>query len=79
MDKTSGNPSALKILGWLTVIGIMISGWLWGWKWRQIAAGERFSADEQLIIDLQDQVTRLTGENERLTAEFRKLSKPEPD
>lgn len=73
---------SIRILLTLLVAAIGISGWIYGWHWRNEGAklrkqlkGTAFTREEQLIIDLQDQILELRKENDRLTAE---LSKFEP-
>tara|TARA_R110000850_G_scaffold239282_3_gene364103 strand:+ start:1319 stop:1588 length:270 start_codon:yes stop_codon:yes gene_type:complete len=50
----------------LILIGLALSGWLYGIHWKRIANGSGFSDDERLIIQLQDQIRTLTEANAAL-------------
>tara|TARA_R110002096_G_scaffold242836_6_gene434690 strand:- start:1127 stop:1405 length:279 start_codon:yes stop_codon:yes gene_type:complete len=54
----------------LILIGIALSGWLYGIHWKRVASGSRFSAEERLIIQLQDQIRALSEESESLSAKL---------
>ncbi len=57
----------------LILFGIGISGWIYGIHWKQVASGKKFSGEERLIIQLQDQIDALSEENEIFARELRKL------
>jgi len=63
----------LILLG-LILLGLGIAGWFYGIHWKRVASGNRFSQDEKLIIQLQDQIDTLLDENERLFQEIRELT-----
>lgn len=62
------------ILVGLILLGLGIAGWFYGIHWKRVASGTRFSQDEKLIIQLQDQIYTLLDENERLFQEIRELT-----
>ena len=77
---------SLQILLGLMATAVALSGWIFGWQWKRAAAdfqkqleGTAFTREEQILIDLQDQLDAERSENERLTAELRKISEPEPE
>lgn len=58
--------SPLQLLALLILAAAGISGWLYGWHWKQVAMGTKPTNDEALIISLQDQLDRLRSDNGRL-------------
>lgn len=58
--------SPLQLLALLILAAAGISGWLYGWRWKQVAMGTKPTNDEALIISLQDQLDRLRSDNGRL-------------
>ena len=67
------NGGSLRILILLIGLAITASGWIWGLQFKQVADGAKFSDDERFLIELQDQLERLTEENEKLSAKLREL------
>lgn len=63
--------SPLLLFGFLVLLAVAVSGWLFGWHWRQVASGGKPTHDEKLIIQLQDQLDAARAENERLTGQLR--------
>jgi len=63
----------------LILFGVGISGWFYGIHWKQVADGNKFSGEEKLIIQLQDQIDALSEENQKLAGEIRKLTPKEVD
>lgn len=57
----------------LALAGIAVAGWAYGIHWKRVASGDLFSADERLIIQLQDQIGALTREAEALRGRLREL------
>ena len=60
---------------YLVLGAVALSGWVWGFHFKQIADGQKLTREERLLIDMQDQNLRLIEENDRLAAEIRKLQK----
>ncbi len=54
----------------LALVGLAISGWLYGIHWKRVAAGDLFSKDERLMIRLQDQIRTLTETNANLNEQL---------
>lgn len=63
----------------LVLAGATIAGWSYGLHWKRVASGELFTSDERLMIRLQDQISALTEENERLHGRIRELGGTEPE
>ena len=75
----ASSPAQSLIL--LAVAGIAAAGWAYGVHWKRVASGDLFSADERLIVQLQDQIGALTREVEALRGRLRELEgggEPEP-
>ncbi len=66
--------SSVRLILILAVIAVSLSGWVWGFKHWQVASGAKFSDDELDMINLQDQLTEVMAENERLAAAVRELT-----
>lgn len=58
-------------LVWLALVGVAISGWLYGIHWKRVASGDLFSKDERLMIRLQDQIRSLTETNANLNEQLK--------
>jgi len=71
--------SSLQVLAVLVLIALALSGWLWGFHYKQIADGKKLTEEEKALIDMQDQNLRLIEENERLSAEIRRLTESGSD
>lgn len=75
--------SPVQILIVLVLAAVAVSGWVYGWRWKQVAMGNRPMAEvtvgmemtdeESLIISLQDQLDRLRSDNEALSRHLREL------
>ncbi len=50
-----------------------MAGWGYGVHWKRVASGDLFTADERMMIRLQDQIGALSDENEHLHARIREL------
>ena len=61
----------------LLLAGFGIAGWIYGIHWKRVASGDLFTGDEKHIIRLQDQIERLTAENDSLHLRLRKLESGE--
>lgn len=55
----------------LVLVGLAISGWLYGIHWKRVAVGDLFSKDERLMIRLQDQIRTLTETNANLNEQLK--------
>lgn len=55
----------------LLLAGFGIAGWIYGIHWKRVASGDLFTGDEKHIIRLQDQIERLTKENNALHRRLR--------
>lgn len=62
----------VQSLVFLVLLGLSISGWLYGIHWKRIASGSSFTKEERVMIGLQDQISVLTEKNEELTAALKK-------
>lgn len=69
----------VQSLLFLVLAGATIAGWAYGLHWKRIASGDLFTSDERLMIRLQDQISALTEENERLHGRIRELGEAEPE
>ncbi len=79
--------SPVQILIVLILGAVSVSGWVYGWRWKQVAMGDRPMAEvtvgmemtdeESLIISLQDQLDRLRSDNEALSRHLRELEEAE--
>ena len=56
----------VQSLVFLVLIGLSISGWMYGVHWKRIASGSTFTKEERVMISLQDQISVLTEKNEEL-------------
>lgn len=56
----------VQSLVFLVLIGLSISGWMYGIHWKRIASGSTFTKEERVMISLQDQISVLTEKNEEL-------------
>lgn len=74
--------SPVQSLGLLLVAGLAIAGWFYGVHWKRVATGgkpiprtpvEGFTQEEKVIVDLQDQISALTKENDSLHKRLREL------
>jgi hypothetical protein len=61
----------------LLLAGFGLAGWIYGVHWKRVASGDLFTGDEKHIIRLQDQIERLTQENDSLHLRLRKLESGE--
>lgn len=61
----------------LLLAGFGLAGWIYGIHWKRVASGDLFTGDEKHIIRLQDQIERLTQENDSLHLRLRKLESGE--
>ena len=66
--------SPIKILLLLLLAAAGISGWLYGWHWKQVASGSKPTNDEELILSLQDQLDQLRADNGRLMESINELT-----
>lgn len=62
----------------LLLVGLAISGWLYGLRGKSIAEGNSFTNDEKLLVQLQDQIRALSDANVELNARIRTLSGEKP-
>jgi hypothetical protein len=76
------SPSPVQSLVFLLVAGLAIAGWFYGLHWKRVAAGgkpiprnpvEGFTQEEKVIVELQDQISALTEENDSLHKRIREL------
>jgi len=75
--------SPVQSLVLLLVAGLAMAGWFYGLHWKRLAAGgskpipqtslEGFTQEEKVIVDLQDQISALTEENDSLHKRIREL------
>ena len=65
--------SPVKILVLLILAAAGVSGWFYGWHWKQVAIGSKPTHEEKLIISLQDQLHQLRADNDRLMEELNAL------
>ncbi len=61
----------IQSLALLILVGVAISGWLYGIHWKRVASGDLFSSEERLMIRLQDQIRSLTETNANLTEQIK--------
>jgi len=60
--------SPVQSLVLVLLVGIGISGWLYGLHWKKVASGDGLTKDEKVIFRLQGQIDVLTEQNARLNA-----------
>lgn len=88
------SPSPVQSLVFLLIAGLAIAGWFYGWHWKRVATAgkpiprtpvEGFTQEEKVIVELQDQISALTEENDSLHKRIRDLegtgtieAKPKP-
>ncbi|HQZ29514.1 MAG: hypothetical protein KA250_06345 [Verrucomicrobiales bacterium] len=72
------NLTPVQTLIALLLVGLAISGWLYGLRGKSIAEGNSFTNDEKLLVQLQDQIRALSDANAELNARIRTLSGEEP-
>lgn len=74
--------SPVQSLVLLLIAGLAMAGWLYGLHWKRVATGgkpvprmpvEGFTQEEKVIVDLQDQISALTEENDSLHKRIREL------
>ncbi len=84
--------SPAQSLVFLLIAGLAMAGWFYGLHWKRIAAGgnsiprtpvEGFTQEEKVIVELQDQISALSEENDSLHKRLRELegsgtSEPNP-
>ena len=63
----------------LILVGLAISGWLYGIHWKRVASGDLFSSDEKLMIRLQDQIRSLSETNANLNEQLKAYADEEVD
>lgn len=63
----------LQSLILLALVGLAISGWLYGLHWKRIATGDSFTKEEKVMFLLQDQIEVLTKKNQELNTVISKL------
>lgn len=63
----------------LILVGLAISGWLYGIHWKRVASGDLFSSDEKLMIRLQDQIRSLSDTNANLNEQLKAYADEEVD
>lgn len=63
----------------LILVGLAISGWLYGIHWKRVASGDLFSSDEKLMIRLQDQIRSLSETNANLNEQLKAYADAEVD
>lgn len=63
----------------LILVGLAISGWLYGIHWKRVASGDLFSSDEKLMIRLQDQISTLSETNVNLNEQLKAYADEEVD
>lgn len=62
-----------QTLVFLVLIGLALSGWLYGIHWKRTVTGDLFTQDEMLIVRLQDQIRALMEDNGKLNAKIAEL------
>jgi hypothetical protein len=62
----------VQSLVFLLLMGLSISGWIYGIHWKRIASGSTFTKEERVMISLQDQISVLTEKNEELNEALKK-------
>ena len=65
----------------LLLLGLAVSGWLYGIHWKRVASGITFTKEETIMIQLQDQIEVLSQKNASLNQAIRELqgeTNPEP-
>lgn len=76
------SPSPSQSLVFLLISGLAVAGWFYGLHWKRVAAGglpipraqvDGFTQEEKVIVDLQDQISALTEENDSLHKRIRDL------
>jgi len=73
------NLSPGQTLVFLLLVGLAISGWLYGVHWKRTASGDLFTQEEMLIVHLQDQIQVLTEDNGKLNATIAELMEEDGD
>lgn len=68
--------SPAQSLALLILLGLSVSGWLYGIYWKRVASGSVFTKEEKVMIQLQDQIQVLTDKNAELNARISELSNP---
>lgn len=63
----------LQSLILLALVGLAISGWLYGLHWKRIATGDSFTKEEKVMFLLKDQIEVLTKKNQELNTIISKL------
>ncbi|MEM1443614.1 MAG: hypothetical protein AAGF67_14810 [Verrucomicrobiota bacterium] len=71
------NLSPVQSLGLLVLVGLAISGWLYGIHWKRVASGTSFTREEKIIFQLQDQIEVLNEKNSELSEEIAQLKNPD--
>lgn len=71
--------SPSQSLALLILVGVAISGWLYGIHWKKVASGSSFNIEEKLVIQLQDQIRALSEENGKLASTLSELENPQTE
>lgn len=66
------------LLAFLLLLGVAVSGWIYGLHWKRVGTGAEFTEEEKLIIQLQDQIDLLHEENAKLSQRLRELAAEDP-
>jgi hypothetical protein len=69
MQLTPGQSFVLLIL-----LGLAITGWLYGIHWKKVASGDGFTKEEKVIFQLQGQIEELTQRNAELSDALREYT-----
>lgn len=65
------------LLALLLLLGVAVSGWIYGIHWKRVGTGSEFTKEEKLIIQLQDQIDLLHEENAKLSQRVHELTAEE--
>ena len=68
----------LQLLLILLLAAVAVSGWIYGWHWKQVAVGTKATHEERLLMELQDQLDLLRADNEALSQRLRAEGEPSP-
>jgi len=71
--------SPTQSLAFLFLLGLSVSGWLYGIYWKRVASGNVFTKEEKVMIQLQDQIQVLTDKNAELNEQISSLYNPDSE